>query len=350
MPSKAKSESGAADIDDVKAVEKLRAAREEILTELRKAIVGMDDVIDQMLISIFARGHAVLEGVPGLAKTLLVSSAAKTLSLSFHRIQFTPDLMPSDITGTEVLQDDPETGQRKFAFTKGPLFSNIILADEINRTPPKTQAALLEAMQEKMVSAGGTDFKLDLPFFVLATQNPLEQEGTYPLPEAQLDRFMFKILVDYPSEEEEIAIMRQVTSVGSEEPKSVLSKKEILALQDLVLRVPVADHVYNYVAKLVRSTRPGGEDALDFINDWVSYGTGTRACLNLILAGKARAILQGRFNVSIEDVQALALPVMRHRMGLNFAAQSEGVKTDDVVRRLLDSVASDEKLYESASA
>ena len=345
-----KSTTKAASIDDVKAVEKLREAREQILSELRKSIVGMDDVIDQVMISVFSRGHSLLEGVPGLAKTLLISSIAKCLSLSFRRIQFTPDLMPSDITGAEVLQDDPETGQRKFTFSKGPIFANLVLADEINRTPPKTQASLLEAMQEKMVSAGGEDYKLDLPFFVLATQNPLEQEGTYPLPEAQLDRFMFKIHVDYPTEQEEIDIMKQVTSGSSVDPKSVLSKKEILALQDLVLRVPVADHVYQYAAKLVRATRPGQDDALDFINEWVSFGTGPRACLNLVMAGKARAILHGRFNVSIDDIQTLALPVMRHRMGLNFAAQSEGKKTDDIVRQLLDEIPADEKLYDSKSA
>ncbi len=345
-----KSTSKAASIDDVKAVEKLREAREQILSELRKSIVGMDDVIDQVMISVFSRGHSLLEGVPGLAKTLLISSIAKCLSLSFRRIQFTPDLMPSDITGAEVLQDDPETGQRKFTFSKGPIFANLVLADEINRTPPKTQASLLEAMQEKMVSAGGEDYKLDLPFFVLATQNPLEQEGTYPLPEAQLDRFMFKIHVDYPTEQEEIDIMKQVTTGSSVDPKSVLSKKEILALQDLVLRVPVADHVYQYAAKLVRATRPGQDDALDFINEWVSFGTGPRACLNLVMAGKARAILHGRFNVSIDDIQTLALPVMRHRMGLNFAAQSEGKKTDDIVRQLLAEIPADEKLYDSKSA
>ena len=345
-----KSTTKAASIDDVKAVEKLREAREQILSELRKSIVGMDDVIDQVMISVFSRGHSLLEGVPGLAKTLLISSIAKCLSLSFRRIQFTPDLMPSDITGAEVLQDDPETGQRKFTFSKGPIFANLVLADEINRTPPKTQASLLEAMQEKMVSAGGEDYKLDLPFFVLATQNPLEQEGTYPLPEAQLDRFMFKIHVDYPTEQEEIDIMKQVTTGSSVDPKSVLSKKDILALQDLVLRVPVADHVYQYAAKLVRATRPGQDDALDFINEWVSFGTGPRACLNLVMASKARAILHGRFNVAIDDIQTLALPVMRHRMGLNFAAQSEGKKTDDIVRQLLEEIPADEKLYDSKSA
>ena len=343
------SNSDVASMDDVKAVEKLRAAREEIVQELRKAIVGMDNVIDEVLISVFSRGHGLLEGVQGLAKTILVSSIEKCLSLSFRRIQFTPDLMPSDITGTEVLQDDPDGGGRKFQFSKGPIFSNIVLADEINRTPPKTQAALLEAMQEKMVSAGGDDYELDLPFFVLATQNPLEQEGTYPLPEAQLDRFMFKIHVEYPTEAEEIEIMRQVTGTSKPDLKAVLSKEDILALQDLVLRVPVADHIYSYTAKLARATRPNEAEAPEFIKEWVSFGTGPRACLNLILAGKARAILKGRFNVAIEDIQELALPVMRHRMGLNFAAQSEGKSTDDVIRQLLDHIPSDEKLYEAAS-
>ncbi len=331
--------------DDVRAVEKLAAGRDRVVSELRKAIIGMDRVIDEVLIAIFSRGHSLLEGVPGLAKTLLVSSLAKCLSLSFRRIQFTPDLMPSDITGTEILQDDPETGKRRFMFSKGPIFANIILADEINRTPPKTQAALLEAMQEHMVSAGGEDFHLQEPFFVLATQNPLEQEGTYPLPEAQLDRFMFKVLVDYPSEKEEIEIMRAVTARMEPELGEMLSAEEILSLQELVRRVPVADHIYKYVAKLVRSTRPGGPDTPKFINDWLSWGAGPRACLFLIIGGKARAILRGRFNVAVEDIQALALPVMRHRMGLNFAAQSEGIDTGEIVRRLLKAVPSDEKLY-----
>jgi len=335
--------------NDVEAVKKLGDARDQLVSELRKVIVGMDQVIDEVLISVFSRGHGLLEGVPGLAKTLLVSSIAKCLSLTFRRIQFTPDLMPSDITGTEVLQDDPETGHRQFMFSKGPIFSNIILADEINRTPPKTQAALLEAMQEKMVSAGGDDFHLDLPFFVLATQNPLEQEGTYPLPEAQLDRFMFKIYVDYPSENEEIDIMRTVTSREEPELDAVISKEEILTLQNLVRRVPVADHIFKYVAKLVRSTRPDEADAPDFIKDWVSWGCGPRACLYLIIGAKTRAILRGRFNAAIEDIQALALPVMRHRMGLNFAAQSEGVNTDDVVQTLIDMIPTDEKLYDGTT-
>ena len=337
-------------IDDVAAVKKLNDARDAIVAELRKSIVGMDQVIDEVLIAIFSRGHGLLEGVPGLAKTLLVSSIAKTLSLSFKRIQFTPDLMPSDITGSELLQDDPETRERKFMFTKGPIFSNLVLADEINRTPPKTQAALLEAMQEKMVSAGGDDYVLDAPFFVLATQNPLEQEGTYALPEAQLDRFMFKIHVSYPSQQEEIDIMRSVTGSGGGTPQQVIGKEDILALQDLVTRVPVADHIFQYVAALVRATRPAEDNAPGFVKDFVSWGCGPRACLNLITGAKARAILRGRFGASLEDVQALAGPVMRHRMGLNFAAQAEGVDADHVIGRLLEEIPSDKELYEKTAA
>lgn len=335
---------------DVDAVKRLVQAREQMVTELRKVIVGMDQVIDETLVAIFSRGHGLLEGVPGLAKTLLVSSISKCLSLEFKRIQFTPDLMPSDITGTELLQDDPESGKRQFMFSRGPIFANIVLADEINRTPPKTQAALLEAMQEKMVSAGGDDIPLDLPFFVLATQNPLEQEGTYALPEAQLDRFMFKIHVEYPSEREEIDIMRSVTGSHEQELSPVLSKEDILGMQDLVRRVPVADHIFEYVARLVRSTRPSEEDSPEFIKNWVSWGCGPRASLNLIVGSKARAILSGRYNVAVEDVQALALPVLRHRMGLNFAAQSEGVNTDDVVTQLLESIPTGGALYDDATA
>ena len=338
------------EIDDVAAVKKLHDARDAVVAELRKTIVGMDQVIDEVLIAIFSRGHGLLEGVPGLAKTLLVSSIAKTLSLTFKRIQFTPDLMPSDITGSELLQDDPETRERKFMFSKGPIFSNIVLADEINRTPPKTQAALLEAMQEKMVSAGGDDYALEPPFFVLATQNPLEQEGTYALPEAQLDRFMFKINVSYPSEQEEIDIMRSVTGSGGGTLGEVIGREDILVLQDLVIRVPVADHIFQYVAALVRATRPAEENAPGFIKDFVSWGCGPRACLNLITGAKARAILRGRFNASLEDVQALALPVLRHRMGLNFAAQSEGVDSDHVIGRLLEEIPSDKALYEKEAA
>jgi len=334
--------------DDVEAVARLGDARGRVQAELRKVIVGMDDVIDEVMIAIFSGGHGLLEGVPGLAKTLLINSLARTLSLSFRRIQFTPDLMPADITGTEILQDDPETGKRQFMFSKGPVFANIILADEINRTPPKTQAALLEAMQEKKISVGGEDFRLDMPFFVLATQNPLEQEGTYPLPEAQLDRFMFKILVGYPSLDEELRIMKTIT-VRTESDlalNAVLHKEEILALQNLVRRVPVADHIFNYVAALVRATRPGGEGAPDFVNQWVSWGASPRACLHLIVGGKARAILRGRFHVAVEDVRALAPAVMRHRMGLNFAAHAEGVSTDDIVKRLLETIPFEERLYD----
>jgi MoxR-like ATPase len=320
---------------DVAAVKRLGEARDQIIAELRKTIVGMEEVIDESLIAIFARGHVLLEGVPGLAKTLLVSSLSKCLSLSFHRIQFTPDLMPSDITGSDILQDDPETGKRSFQFAKGPIFSNILLADEINRTPPKTQAALLEAMQEKMVTAAGNDYELDLPFFVLATQNPLEQEGTYALPEAQLDRFMFKVHVAYPSLDEEVEIMRVVGRCNPDPLKPVLSKEEIISLQNLVTRVPIADHLLQYTARLVRATRPGDETAPGYIKDWISWGSGPRACLNLMNAAKARAVLAGRFNVAIDDIKALALPIMRHRIGLNFAAMSDGVTTDDVIKRLL---------------
>ncbi len=334
---------------DVTAVQQLGEAREQLVGELRKTIVGMDQVIDETLIAIFSRGHALLEGVPGLAKTLLISSIAECLSLTFKRIQFTPDLMPSDITGSEVLQDDPETGRRHFQFSKGPIFANMVLADEINRTPPKTQAALLEAMQEKMVSAAGENFKLDPPFFVLATQNPLEQEGTYSLPEAQLDRFMFKIHVGYPSLEEEVDIMRSVTGNVQSELKAVLKKTEIIALQNLVSRVPVADHLFQYVAALVRATRPDEENAPDFIKDYVSWGCGPRACLNLITGAKARAILRGRFSVSAEDIQALAQPVMRHRMGLNFAAQSEGIDTNIIINRLIKDTSAGKELYDGAA-
>ena len=330
--------------NDVAAVKKLGAARQQMVDELRKKIVGMDDVIDQVIIAIFSRGHGLLEGVPGLAKTLLISSIAESLSLSFHRIQFTPDLMPSDITGTELLQDDPETGKRQFIFSKGPVFANILLADEINRTPPKTQAALLEAMQEKMVTAHGDNYALDLPFFVLATQNPLEQEGTYALPEAQLDRFMFKIHVEYPSFDEEVNIVHAVTGRKAEQIVPALSKEEILSLQDLVTRVPVADHLVKYVATLVRATRPAEEGAPDFIKDWISWGCGPRASINLVTAAKARAVLNGRFNVALDDIKALALPVMRHRLGLNFAAMSDGISTDEVIKRLLETVPSDAEL------
>ena len=330
--------------DDVKSVEKLGEARDAIVNELRKTIVGMDDVIDEMMIAIFARGHCLLVGVPGLAKTLLVSSLAKTMSLDFKRIQFTPDLMPSDITGTELLQEDPETHERHFRYQKGPVFTNLLLADEINRTPPKTQAALLEAMQEKRVSSGGVDYKLDEPFFVLATQNPIEQEGTYPLPEAQLDRFLFNIMVKYPSKDEELDIMRSVTSDDEPVLNEVVDGASILEFQHVVRRIPVADHVFQYAAALVRATRPDEPDAPEFVKNLLAWGAGPRASLNLILAGKARAALRGRTHVAIEDIKALCLPVLRHRIIPSFAARSEGMTGDALIEKLLDEIPSDETL------
>ncbi|MBT8043970.1 MAG: MoxR family ATPase [Verrucomicrobiae bacterium] len=324
--------------DDVKAVEELGIARDNVVKELRKVIVGMEDVIDEMMIAIFAQGHCLLVGVPGLAKTLLVSSLADALSLSFKRIQFTPDLMPSDITGTELLQEDPETHARKFKFMEGPVFTNLLLADEINRTPPKTQAALLEAMQEKRVSSGGVDYKLDKPFFVLATQNPIEQEGTYPLPEAQLDRFLFNVLVKYPSHDEELDIMRNVTSDEQPTIEEVLDGKAILEFQHLVRRIPVADHIFQYAASLIRATRPNEDDAPEWVKQFMSWGAGPRASLNLILAGKSRAALRGRCHVAIEDIQAVALPILRHRIIPNFAARSEGMTADSLIARLLKEI------------
>ncbi len=332
--------------DDIQAVERLGEARDRIVAELRKIIVGMDDVIDEMMIAIFSQGHCLLVGVPGLAKTLLVSSLAQALSLSFKRIQFTPDLMPSDITGTELLQEDPETHARKFKFMQGPVFTNLLLADEINRTPPKTQAALLEAMQEKRISSGGVDYELDRPFFVLATQNPIEQEGTYPLPEAQLDRFLFNILVKYPSHREEVEIMRSVSGDAEPELQTVLDGPGILEYQQLVRRIPVAEHIFEYAAVLVRSTRPDEAEAPEFIRKFMAWGAGPRASLNLIVAGKARAALRGRSHVAIEDIQELSLPILRHRIIPNFAARSEGMTSDTLIGRLLEEVPADEKLYQ----
>jgi len=329
---------------DMQAVHDLKASCARIKTELAKVIVGQEDVVEEVLIAILTRSHALLVGVPGLAKTLLVSTLSQTLHLSFKRIQFTPDLMPSDITGTEVIFVDPTTGSREFRFLKGPIFANMILADEINRTPPKTQAAMLEAMQERKVTVGGTDYPLPEPFFVLATQNPIEQEGTYPLPEAQLDRFMFMILVDYPSAAEELQIMKMATGVGGEKPTAVLTEQEILNLQQVVRRMPVADHVYAYAEKLVRVTRPKTGEALDFCKKWLTWGAGPRAGLNLIMAAKARAMLRGQYYVSCDDVAAMALPIFRHRLMPNFSAQSEGVTSDDITRKILEAVPKDEKL------
>ena len=324
-------------------------AREAMVHELGKVIIGQRVVIDQMLSAMFSGAHCLLVGVPGLAKTTIVKALSDVLALSFKRIQFTPDLMPSDITGTEVIQEDKGTGERVFRFIKGPIFANIVLADEINRTPPKTQAALLEAMQEKSVTVAGQQHKLAPPFFVLATQNPLEQEGTYPLPEAQLDRFLFKIFVNYPSDEEELEIMRRVTTPSKVQLKAVLNGEQIMKLQDIVLRVPVADHVFHYAKKLVRSTRPAMGEAPDFIKNWINWGAGPRASLNLILAGKARAILHGNFHVSCEDIAAVAPSVMRHRIACNFTAQAEGITSDKVVEKLIETIPQTKKLDAGAS-
>ena len=324
--------------DDVQAVEKLGRAKKILMREIHKVIVGQNEVIEESLIAMFSRGHCLLIGVPGLAKTLLIQTISKVLKLRFSRIQFTPDLMPSDITGTEIIEEDPTTHKRRFRFVKGPIFGNIILADEINRTPPKTQAALLQAMQEYHVTTGGETYPLDLPFFVLATQNPIEQEGTYPLPEAQLDRFMFSINIGYPKLDEERQIVKNTTYEQSQEPSPVLKGSDILAIQSIVRRVPVSDHVINYAINLVRATRPNSEEAPDFITEWLSWGAGPRAAQYLVLAAKARTICDGRYNVSCDDVRAMAPPVLRHRIFTNFNADAEGVDADAVVERLLQTV------------
>ena len=328
-----------ADLADAAA---LRDAHAALRAELAKVVVGQADVVDQLLIALFTRSHALLVGVPGLAKTLLVSTLAQAMDLSFKRVQFTPDLMPSDITGTEVIHQDPATGAREFRFAKGPIFANVVLADEVNRTPPKTQAAMLEAMQERRVSAGGTEYPLPDPFFVLATQNPVEQEGTYPLPEAQLDRFMFLIRVDYPSADEERQIMKQATGGTAAPVAAVIGAEQIRRGQATVHRVPVAEHVYALAQRLVRATRPNTPEALPIADRWLTWGAGPRASLNLILAAKARAVLAGRFAAATADVAAVAAPVLRHRLILNYAAQSDGITADEVVRQLLAAVANDE--------
>ena len=343
--------------EDLRSVEQMKNSYAAIRAELANVIVGMDQVIDELLISIFSRGHCILEGVPGLAKTLLISTLSRSLSLSFHRIQFTPDLMPSDITGTEVIQDDKATGRREFKFLPGPIFANIILADEINRTPPKTQAALLEAMQERQVTIGGERHPLDPPFFVLATQNPIEQAGTYPLPEAQQDRFMFKIFVDYPDWDEEYDIVQNMTAIEEADVKQVLSGPEIIDLQRIVRRVPVAPHVVHYAMKLVRKTRVHKEEVPEFIKDYVSWGAGPRACQYLVLGARAFAVLQGRYYVSTDDIKRVACPVLRHRVITNFNADSEGVSADDIVNKLIevtpdkeDALTHDEKVQKAFTA
>jgi len=336
MADETKSQDKTMDTNDLEAVERLQKGYRALREEMAKVIVGQEEVVEQLLISIFSRGHCLLIGVPGLAKTLMISTLARCLSLSFNRIQFTPDLMPSDITGTEVIQEDKATGERRFQFLRGPVFANIILADEINRTPPKTQAALLEAMQEHQVTAGGKKHSLEEPFFVLATQNPIEQEGTYPLPEAQLDRFMFNVMVDYPDEAEEFEIMKRTTSAHDSKPDAVLNKEEILKLQDIVRKVPVADHVIRYALQFSRLTRRTEGGCPDFVNDFVGWGAGPRASQYLILAGKARALLKGRYHVSTDDIRQVALPVLRHRIVTNFNAEAEGIRSDTIVKKLID--------------
>ncbi len=330
--------------DHLKAVEFCREAYANVQNELSKVVVGQSDVIQEIMIAIFTRSHALLVGVPGLAKTLMISTLAQTLQMSFKRIQFTPDLMPSDITGTEVIYSDQATGEKQFKFLPGPLFANIVLADEINRTPPKTQAAMLEAMQERRVTVGGNTYTLPKPFFVLATQNPLEQEGTYPLPEAQLDRFMFLINVGYPSTEDELQIMRMGTGQPGEQPQPVLSVDQILFIQETVKLIPVSEHVYRYAQKIVACTRPKEADALDCCKKYLSFGAGPRASLSLIIAAKAHALIQGQVYVSCANVAAVALAVMRHRIAVNFTAQSEGITSDDIVRMILEKIPQDEPL------
>jgi MoxR-like ATPase len=322
-------------VQDTAAIDKLRAAKQKITQQLSQVIVGQNEVIEELLISLFSRGHCLLEGVPGLAKTLMISTLSRTLSLTFSRIQFTPDLMPADITGTDVIEENRSTGSRDFRFLQGPLFSNVILADEINRTPPKTQAALLEAMQERQVTVGRVKHRLDDPFFVLATQNPIEQEGTYPLPEAQQDRFMFKVFVKYPNFEEELEVARRTTTTLTDAIEPVLAAADILDLQRIVREVPVSDHVIRYTLSLVRQTRVREPGVPDFITQEVHWGAGPRAVQFMIIGAKARALLNGRTHVTCEDIQALAKPVLRHRLVLTFTAESEGITPDDVVARLL---------------
>ena len=324
--------------DDEKMAKALVDSYEKLKEEIGKFIVGQADVVEEVIIAILAGGHCLLEGVPGLAKTMLVQTISQALNLSFRRIQFTPDLMPADITGTEIIQEDAVTGHRKLIFHKGPLFAQMVLADEINRTPPKTQAALLEAMQEHRVTVGQETFTLEEPFFVLATQNPIEQEGTYPLPEAQRDRFIFHIRVQYPSKEEEREIMRRTTSSFKAELEAVLTGADIVAAQQTVRKVPVPDHVLDYVIDLVRTTRPNEEGATDFVKQMVEWGAGPRACQNLLLGGKVRAILKGRFHVTIDDILALAHPVLRHRVVPTFQAEAEGITIDHIIDHLIDTV------------
>ena len=323
---------------DLAVLEELSKARQFFFSEVGKVVIGQQKILDHILIALLARGHSLLVGVPGLAKTLIIKTLSDVLDLSFKRIQFTPDLMPSDITGTELIDVDQNTGQRSFRFYQGPIFANIVLADEINRTPPKTQAALLEAMQEHKVTAGGKTYALDEPFFVLATQNPIEQEGTYPLPEAQLDRFMFNLNIEYPSTEDEVSIVRETTTPEIQSLNAVITKSEIATYQDLVRRVPVADNVVEYAVKLGGATRPNSSTAPDFIQQSVDWGAGPRASQYLVLGAKAKAILDGRPSPNINDIQSLALPILRHRVLPNFNAEAEGLKVEDILTRLLDTI------------
>lgn len=324
--------------DDIELAERLKSGKDRIISELRKLIVGQDDVIEQVLLSLFVGGNSLIIGVPGLAKTLLIHTFAQVLDLDFSRIQFTPDLMPSDITGTDLVQEDPDTRQRKMVFMRGPIFSNIVLADEINRTPPKTQAALLEAMQEHQVTVQGRTYTLDEPFFVFATQNPIELEGTYPLPEAQLDRFMFNIIMEHLPEDDELQVVRNTTAIQSPDLQHAVTGADIVAFQQLVRKVPVSDPVLRYAVDLARTTRPSENGCPDFIKRWVSYGASVRAAQYLILGAKARALMTGSYHVNLEDIRALAHPVLRHRILTNFHAESEQVTTDSLIDKLLDVV------------
>ena len=324
--------------NDIEAVDQLKSAYAKVRQELSRVIVGQDEVLEQLMIALFAGGHCILEGVPGLAKTLMISTLSKALDLSFNRIQFTPDLMPSDITGTEIIQEDKTTGQRQLRFISGPVFANVLLADEINRTPPKTQAALLECMQELQVTIGGTRHTLEPPFFVLATQNPIEQEGTYPLPEAQQDRFMFKVYVNYPSYEEEYQIAERTTASMVQELDKVLTRQQILDLQKTVRRVPAAPPVIRHALDLVRATRPPEQDSPDFVKEMISWGAGPRAVQFLILGGKVRAVLHGRYHVATDDIRAVAKAVLRHRLVTNYSAEAEGYTADKIIERLLETI------------
>ena len=323
--------------NEVQTIELIREGRESIRRELSKVIIGQEEAIEQLLISLFAGGHCLITGAPGLAKTLLVNSIAQIFHLKFQRIQFTPDLMPADITGTEILEENAD-GHREMVFVKGPIFANVVLADEINRTPPKTQAALLEAMQEHQVTAAGTRYTLDEPFFVLATQNPIEMEGTYPLPEAQLDRFMFNVVVDYLPEDDEVAVVTQTTARRPEPIAPIFTAKDVQRIQNVIRTVPIAEDVVRYAVRLAAASRPGQEGSPDFVNDWISWGAGLRAAQNLVLGGKVRALMDGRAHVTTEDIQQLALPVLRHRILVNYRAEADGVSIENVIDRLVECV------------